>query len=284
MDLDRTRSVDQPGNVSSFADRARVNGAPAFRTIADLIANGGPSMVFQPIVHIDTDRLLGAEALSRFPTALGTELGFELAVSVGLGAELEMSAARNALATVDHTTQTALGWEFVGINISPRTLLDVRFYELVAERVGPHIVIEVSDPRECTDWALLKRCVDRVRDLGCRVAVNSLTCDPAAQFDRLREVAPEIIKLDRSYTSTLIENHGRRRGIAEEFLRKCIKRGVFVVAVGVEQASDVAGLAELGVEAVQGYAFGKPQPIGCFRPGDTGTGGSAQMARGSGWI
>ena len=270
MDLDLTRRVDEPRHVVSTTGQAQHATAPAFRTVADFVADGGPSMVFQPIVHIQSRQLLGAEALSRFPSALGTELWFELAGSVGLRAEIELSAARNALATVDEAMQAALGWEFVCINISPHTLLDVRFHELIAAHVGREIVFEVSDTREHTDWALLRRCIDRVRDLGCRVAVNSLTCDPAAQMARLREVAPEIIKLDRGYTSTLIENRGRRRGTAEDFLRACIRRGVFVVAVGVERMSDVAALAELGVEAVQGYGIGEPQPIECFQPVDPG--------------
>jgi EAL domain-containing protein (putative c-di-GMP-specific phosphodiesterase class I) len=192
-----------------------------------------------------------------------------------------MSAARNALTIVDEATRQQLGWEFAGINISSDTLLDPGFDQLLARQLGQHVVIELSDQRQHTDWVLVRRSIDRIRELGCRIAVNSMTNGPSAQFERLLEVAPEIVKLDIGFTSTLVDNY-RRRGAAEDLLRKCIQRGVFLVAVGVEHDSDVAILAELGVDAAQGYVFGKPQSIECFEPAMVGL-GLDDIVTGVGW-
>jgi EAL domain-containing protein (putative c-di-GMP-specific phosphodiesterase class I) len=272
MDLDLTRFGTEADDHILFTDEPTPYSSSVFRTVADLIANGGPSMVFQPIVHVDSRRLLGVEALSRFPSALGTQLWWELAASVGLTAELEISASRNALELGDATTRATLGWEFLGINISPQTLLDPRFDADLAEQLGHHVVLEVTEPRERTDWLVVRRYIDRTRELGCRIAINSLTSDSTAEFERLVEVAPEIIKLDVGYTAALVANRHRRPGAAENFLRKCVQSGVFVVAVGVEREQDLDMLVELGVEAAQGYAFGAPQPIESFRPAELGLG------------
>ena len=40
---------------------------PDFVVLRELLDAGGPSIVYQTITHIDTGKVLGAEALSRFP-------------------------------------------------------------------------------------------------------------------------------------------------------------------------------------------------------------------------
>lgn len=240
--------------------------APSVETMAamvrDLIDGGGPSIVYQPIVHIETGKVLGAEALSRFPAGVSTGEWFEYAGAAGLGADLEMIAARNALTILDEQSRKRLGWEMVGINISPRTLADRRFDDLLSEHTGRHVVLELSHQDE-PDWPTLRGYLDRARQLGARIAVNAMATDPAAQFQRLIEIGPDIVKLPTSYTSTLVDNH-RRRDVADDFLRMCIRRGVFVIGVGVEQESDLAVLREVGVEGAQGYFLSEPRPLAHF--------------------
>ena len=271
MDLDLTMVDTDLDHAASHTGTEPADEA-GFRVVAELVANGGPSIVYQPIVHVETSRMIGVEALSRFPSPLGTQQWFELAANVGLSAELEISAARNALARADAATRSVLGWEVVGINISPRTLLDPRFDALLADHLGQHVVIELADSGERVDWVVVRRYIDRTRDLGCRIALNALRLDSGGNFERLFEIAPEIIKLDIGYTSVLVGEHDDRHGAAEDFLRRCIQRGIVVVAVGVEHMSDMAMLAKLGVDAAQGYALGRPQPIECFRPAHAGLG------------
>jgi EAL domain-containing protein (putative c-di-GMP-specific phosphodiesterase class I) len=236
----------------------------ALRTLLD---SGGPSIVYQTMTHIETGKVIGAEALSRFPPGFSTREWFELADAVGLGAELEMSAAQTALAAADETTRRDLGWEFVGINLSPQTLRDARFDGSVAHVIGRHVVLEFADAQKQQDWAVLRTHIDRARDIGARIAVNALTFDEKTQLQRLIEVGPDIVKLDAGYTAMLVGNR-EERGQAQEFLLNCTRSGMFVVGVGVEKADDLDVLRELGVEAAQGYLFGHPQPIGEYAGGD----------------
>jgi EAL domain-containing protein (putative c-di-GMP-specific phosphodiesterase class I) len=242
----------------------RTNDSPMRRLITDQLDSGGPSIVYQPVVHIESRRQLGVEALARFDDArFDTREWFELAGRVGMRVALEIGAARNALATLDGRARRRLGWEIIGINVSPDTLLDPQFDEALGEHLGNHVVIEVSAAGEQTDWVDVRRYVDRARDLDVRIAVNALTCDPNVELERLLEIEPEIVKLDTSYTSALVDSE-RRRGAAEDFLRGCMYHGVFVVAVGVEHEDHLHVLAELGVDAAQGYLFGRPQPAPQF--------------------
>jgi EAL domain-containing protein (putative c-di-GMP-specific phosphodiesterase class I) len=74
------------------------------------------------------------------------------------------------------------------------------------------------------------------------------------------DIAPEVIKLDVSFTAALVREPERRE-IANDILRECIRAGVFVVAVGVEHDDELAVLRRLGVDAVQGHLFGQPRAI-----------------------
>jgi EAL domain-containing protein (putative c-di-GMP-specific phosphodiesterase class I) len=247
------------GPGDEYGDR-RPDSEPDYRALRNLLDAGGPSIVYQTITHIDTGKVLGAEALSRFPAGFSPRQWFELADVVDLGAELEMSAAIKALTTLDSATRRQLGWEFVGINLSPHTMRDPRFNGLMAGEIGRHVALEFTDQRQQPDWPTLRTYIDRARDLGARIAVNGLTCDPGTQMQRLIELAPDIVKLDAGYTATLVGNRDDR-GQAEEFLLNCTRSGMFVVGVGVEKPADLDVLRELGVEAAQGYLFGQPRPI-----------------------
>jgi EAL domain-containing protein (putative c-di-GMP-specific phosphodiesterase class I) len=256
-ELTQTRDVDH--GVPSSGDLTH----PDYQAIRDLLDGGGPSIVFQTITHLETGKVLGAEALSRFPSGTSPRQWFELADAVDLGAELEMSAAETALTTLDEPTRRRLGWEFLGINLSPQTLHDPRFNAMIASQFGRHVAIEFTDQRRQPHWPTLRGHIDRARDLGVRIAVNGLTADSDSQMKRLIELAPDIVKLDASYTATLVENR-YSRGQAQEFLLNCTRGGMFVVGVGVEKPADLEVLRELGVEAAQGYLFGQPRAIASY--------------------
>ncbi|WP_368411114.1 sensor domain-containing phosphodiesterase [Pseudofrankia inefficax] len=74
------------------------NRSAVWRQIRDLLDQGGPRMVFQPVVDLASGRTVAVEGLSRFRVGLpGAEDLFAAAAGVGLGAELELAAVRNAL-------------------------------------------------------------------------------------------------------------------------------------------------------------------------------------------
>ena len=65
-----------------------------------VLADGGPTVVLQPVVDLATGARVGAEALSRFPAAWGKapDVCFAEAHSVGEGDRLELLALRGAAA------------------------------------------------------------------------------------------------------------------------------------------------------------------------------------------
>lgn len=235
--------------------------------LEDIIESGGPKIVFQPIHHLETGQVIGAEALSRFPLGLSTQQWFDEATRLGIGAELELSAVAGIVDRLDEATWGRVGWNFVGVNISPSLVYDARFSSLIAAYPGHRFMVELTEQSTSIAYTSLRNRLEELRELGMRIAVNSVKCEPT-NLVRLLDIAPEVVKLDVSFTAALVREPSRR-AIASEILRECIRGGVFVVAVGVEHDDELAILRKLGVDAVQGHLFGHPRSIEKLGPRPT---------------
>lgn len=231
--------------------------------IATIIATGGPTIVFQPIVHVETGCVIGAEALSRFPGPLDPRGWFEAAHRVGLGDELELSAIDAALHRLDAVSWEQVDWNFVGLNVSTRVLFDPRFVEMVEHHPAGRLLVEITEQTAMPELPLLRQHLVRLRELGVRVAVNELRCT-TTNFERVMMIEPEFVKLDVDFTAALVREPDRAAEAAT-LLDTCRRFGVNVVAVGVEHPDELTLLRRLGVDAVQGHLFGLPYAVG---PGD----------------
>ncbi len=91
---------------------------------------GGVRPVFQPVVALSTGRLVGYEALARFPGAPArpTPAWFAMAHACGLGPGLEATAIRAALEPIGRPPGTHLA-----VNVSPSVLLSAAVQEALPD-------------------------------------------------------------------------------------------------------------------------------------------------------
>jgi EAL domain-containing protein (putative c-di-GMP-specific phosphodiesterase class I) len=222
--------------------------------ILDVIDAGGPQSVFQPIAELFGGRIVGVEALSRFPgdPARGTTEWFEQARAVGLCTELEIAAARSALAHLHELPPRA----YVGLNFSPKTLLTSAFEGLVADLPEGRFLIEVTEHARIDDYDALTPALRRIRAVGGRVAVD----DAGAGFASLRHIlqlAPDVIKIDESLTKR-IDTDRARRALTLGLVSFASEMGIAIVAEGIETRAELDVLRSLGVEYGQGFFLARP--------------------------
>jgi EAL domain-containing protein (putative c-di-GMP-specific phosphodiesterase class I) len=117
-----------------------VNRNDRIKAVRGMIASG-PRMVFQPIITLDTNHPVGFEALARFDSSRPPDNWFAEATSLGLGAELELSAVNAAFEHFDLFAAE----EFIAVNVSPAVMLDDRFYDLVHKHGRDRVVIEITN-------------------------------------------------------------------------------------------------------------------------------------------
>jgi EAL domain-containing protein (putative c-di-GMP-specific phosphodiesterase class I)/ActR/RegA family two-component response regulator len=224
--------------------------------IIGLIDAGGPRVFFQPIAELSRGSIVGVEALSRFPDEprRGAADWFEQAREVGLGTELEMAAARSALAYIHQLPPNA----YIGLNFSPETLLTTAFEGLLEDLPAGRFLVEITEHARIDDYESFGPVLKRIRASGGRLAVD----DAGAGFASLRHIlqlAPDIIKIDISLTKC-IDTDRARKALTLGLVSFASEMGMVIVAEGIETRAELEMLRSLGVEYGQGHFLARPMP------------------------
>ncbi len=225
--------------------------------IRDVLDNGRMMMVFQPIVDLDTELVVGFEALARFPSApeRPTETWFTEAAAVGLRQELELAAVEAALAILPE----APGEPYLSVNATPDTLSSAGLAELLASAPADRLVLEITEHAPVHDYEALNAAMQRMRGRGIRLAVD----DAGSGFASLRHIlqlAPDIIKIDNALTRNVYKDPARR-ALAAGLISFAAELGATIVAEGIQTRQELETLRELGVRYGQGFYLGRPGPI-----------------------
>ena len=248
--------------VSELASRLRREGqererlAERTRTV-EAALDGGVSMVYQPIVDLRTEAVLGMEALARFSTEPRRPPNewFDEAWDIGKGAELELHAAALGAGSLNETAHPT----FVSINLSPVAICDPGFQAVFQGIPFDRVVLEVTEHAAVEDYHRLADALREPREHGLRLAID----DAGAGYASLRHIlrlAPDLIKIDIDLTRG-IEADRRRRALARALISFAAEIGAEVVAEGVETEVEREALQELGVRWGQGYLLGRPAPL-----------------------
>lgn len=228
------------------------------RSVTEILRSEQLTIAFQPIVDLQTGRVLGVEALSRFPSRQGTtpDVIFAEAANAGagLGLDLELLAVRRALSE-SRLLDAAL---YVSINVSPPVLANPALVDaLQSSGVDLRgVVIEVTEHASIGDYTLLTQPRQRLRDLGVRLAID----DAGAGYASLRHIvglSPDIIKIDRALVANIDQDRARR-ALVTAVVMFALEVQSSVIGEGVETAEELEALQSLGVDVAQGYLLGRP--------------------------
>ena len=96
----------------------------------------------------------------------------------------------------------------------------------------------------------------RLRGLGVRLAIDDFGTGHSS-LARLRELAPDVLKVDRSFVARLDRDAGSR-AVVRAVASIARDLGLGVTAEGVESAGQAALLRRLGVPRGQGFYFAPP--------------------------
>jgi EAL domain-containing protein (putative c-di-GMP-specific phosphodiesterase class I) len=222
-----------------------------------LIDGEGLDVAFQPIVDLASGRVVGAEALARFKDADGepipTERCFLDAHAVDLGVPLEMAVIRLAL---DCQGRLPEG-RYLALNVSPAVLEhDDLAFEIAAHRTNRPLVVEITEHQPVEDYVALSASLDRLRELGVRVAVDDVGSG-FASFRHVTRVNPDILKLDRTLVCG-IDDDPVRQSLASAIVAFAADVGAVVVSEGIENENELCCLKGLAVGCGQGFYLARP--------------------------
>jgi EAL domain-containing protein (putative c-di-GMP-specific phosphodiesterase class I) len=252
VELERARREEEVVNL----DRRRREHEE--RRIARLIDGDGLNVALQPIVDLDSRRVVGAEALARFTDERGNRMApedtFLDAHALGLGVELELAIIELALRCEERLPDGL----YLALNVSPALLAGTDLEDLIAR--GHHddrpLVVELTEHQAVEDYGELGDALERLREMGVRVAVDDVGSG-FASFRHVTRVKPEILKLDRSLVCGIDEDPVRQ-SLASAIVSFARDVGAIVVSEGIESENELSCLMDLAVGCGQGFYLARP--------------------------
>ena len=253
------------------------------------IETGELFLLYQPIVNLETEAIVGLEALVRWehPTrgTLGPNMFIELAEQTGLIVPLGRWVLREALRQVAAWDVAGLDSPKMSVNISARQLGDS---QLMEDIIGSLSTYGIAPDRLCievTESLLIDETeftMGRLRDIhtiGVALAVDDFGTGYSS-LSYLRRYPFDRLKIDRAFVQALGEGASRERDL--EIVRAIVdlaaRLDVDVVAEGIETDTEWQILRSLGCSLGQGFYFSRPVPPEEIAPQLTSTNGHAPQA------
>ena len=153
-----------------------------------------------------------------------------------------------------------LNWLF--LNVSPRVVsgsgVTDSFFERLLKKTGlePHrIVIEIVE-QPTTDSDKLREAVAYYKKLGCLTAIDDFGSGHS-NFERIWNLSPDIVKLDRSLLSRATGDP-KARQIIVGIVSLLHQSGCLVLLEGVESRDQAILAIDAGADFVQGFYFRRP--------------------------
>lgn len=225
------------------------------KAIRRVVSEEDFEVVFQAIHDVATGKVVGVEALARFPCEpFRPDAFFEQAALLGLATRLETAIVRRVMSLVPQLPDDV----FVAINISPAAALRARWSELLGDVDPSRIVLEITEHAAVPDYGALDDVLETCRARGMRVAVDDVGAG-FASFSHVLELAPDFVKIDHSITRQIDVDDARRR-LAQAIAEFAGQIGATVVAEGVETQGELDAVAAAGITLAQGYHLSRPKP------------------------
>jgi len=231
------------------------------------LKHGGLQVQYQPIVQLNTRRVVGAEALARWSDESGQPVSPEVFVAIaeqgGFVGEITRLVVDRALRDLSPVLRAEREFSVsVSVNVTAADLADPDFplmldralsaCEVAAER----LTIEITEHSTANEAAAI-RCIQRLREKGHRVHIDDFG-KGYSSLSYLRNLAVDAIKVDKSFTRT-VGTDSVTSGILPQILAIAHQLELEVVIEGVERREEAAYFASLDLPVMaQGWFYGRP--------------------------
>lgn len=250
-----------PADRESADLRASIDWANRFRKA---VQEDRLSLLFQPVLHIESGSVAYYEALVRLHMPEGTVLP---------GAFIPALEEAGEMALLDHWVVEntikllSLHPELhqVAINLSAQAFRDKQLVSLVEkllceQKIAPsRIIFELTESASMSNVTATQRMIEQLRNIGCSFALDDFGTG-FSTFSYLKQFPAESIKVDGSFILQL-DTSKEDQAVVRAITEVARALGKQTVAEYVENQSVFDLLAELGIDYAQGYFIGKPMVV-----------------------
>ncbi|MCO7190855.1 MULTISPECIES: EAL domain-containing protein [unclassified Pseudoalteromonas] len=236
------------------------------RVIREVIESRRVMLMMQNIMPIGKNVKAYAEIQARFKTEDGQML--PTASFLAMAEKLEMAVEIDQLiidTSIEMIKSRNFNEKFFGINVTASSAHSDQFVIWLERRLlkeanlASKLIFEVSEFGLQQNIKASKRFIDMVHRVGARITVERFGVG-LTSFKFFRDLKPDFIKMDASYTRGLEEDKNN-----QYFMRLMVdlahRIGVSVFAEGVESQEEKHIVETLCLDGVQGYYIEKPKEI-----------------------
>ncbi|MCW3002048.1 MAG: cph2 16 [Conexibacter sp.] len=268
-------------HFDEIRDQVVITTAARTDGVRRLIDEERVSIVYQPIWDLDSQRLLGIEALMRphpEDELSGPAEAFDLAEQIGRVHDLDVLCVTHALQDVPELPDGAL----LFLNLSPYTLdLDANGNDWLPDAVRhvgltpDRVVIEVTERFGARTDAVVV-CLQRLRDEGFQIALDDVGTGNSG-LEMLQKVSADYVKIDRGIVLAAATDRSAR-AVLMAMATYARQTGSYVIAEGIEDQETLDFLQTVDdhearpqriIQGGQGFGLGRPAADGAVgqRPG-----------------
>ncbi|WP_345635507.1 putative bifunctional diguanylate cyclase/phosphodiesterase [Rugosimonospora acidiphila] len=260
---------DGNGSIAWYDSSGDASSTDRLALLAELREALGSSqqlvLALQPVVDLNSGAPTGVEALIRWRHPRRGELGPGEFIDVLENSELIAPFTRYVL---ERAVALAADWAAQGlsvpisVNLSARSLLDVRLPGEIAQllarhRVPPHrLILEITETVVVPESRTVTEVLNALREVGVQLAVDDFGTGYSS-LTFLTRVRVDEVKVDQSFVARMAESP-EAMAIVRTTVELARELNLRVVAEGVETAEQRSELARLGCDSAQGYHFFRP--------------------------
>lgn len=229
-------------------------------------------LLYQPIVDLESSRLLGVEALLRWQHPKRGLLTPDIFISLAEETGIIVSIGRWALA---EACRQAREWELgatdapaitISVNISGRQLVEPTLVSDVAAIVNASgltpslLTLELTESILMRDTELTLATLHSLKALGIRLAIDDFGTGYSS-LSYLQRFPIDTLKIDKAFIDGVARG-GSDAALARTIVSLAGLLELSTVAEGVEGDDQRQHLLQLGCVRAQGYLFAKPLVAG----------------------
>lgn len=267
--MDRAKS--QGGNGLVFFDSALARAAEQRRhmenDLRQAIETGSFVLFYQPIVELDGQRPLGAEALIRWRHPehglVAPDRFIAIAEETGLIDDIGLWVLDNVCRQIAAWGQAGMS-RYVSLNVSGRQIPNGLPPAAVAEALRTHGVDPAQLALEITEGILMAD-IDKalewlgaMHNLGVRIYLDDFGTGYSS-LSYLKRFPVDTLKVDKSFVRDMSDD-GSDRALVAAIVAMARSLDMDVVAEGVENSHQAALLRDMGCARAQGYLYSRPVP------------------------
>ena len=235
------------------------------------IENDQLALFLQPIVDLQTGKIVKCEALARWKTEDGSYIPPDVFIPLAERTELIFPfgewLVEEACNAIDKLTEANLDIR-LAINISGRQVTDLVLLHqiqssLKRRAIDPrHLSIELTESVFIESLDTVSVLLNELRSMGITISIDDFGTG-FSSLVYLKKLPIDELKIDRSFVSDLEENTDDQ-AIIQAILGLAKNLNISIIAEGVETQEQQTFLVDNACTYAQGYYFDKPMSIRDF--------------------